>query len=193
MQAIRSAFRERELVVDSTYAYLLYTIGKNEFIDKVLVSEKKATLKPWEKELEKNFEIVSENYIENRQGKVVAVLAPYHKLRLDFEFEPKSIAIVSLTEPFDEDGFLFQSKLENFLLKWRRIPVYQIHATGHAEAYNVADFVEKLNPHDIYVIHSQSPEVMFSLLPHRRNIYVPTYSSENDVPSRLPKEERKSI
>jgi mRNA degradation ribonuclease J1/J2 len=185
IHAIKSAFKERELVVDSTYAYLLYSIGKNEFVDKVFVSEKKATLKPWEKELEKKFEVVSEDYIENHQGKVVVVLAPYHKLKLDFEFEPRSIAIISLTEPFDEDGFLFQSKLENFLLKWRRIPIYQIHATGHAESYDVANFVEKLNPHDIYVIHSQSPEVMFSLLPHRRNIHIPTYSSEGDIPSKL--------
>jgi hypothetical protein len=187
MQAIRSAFKERELVIDSTYAYLLYTIGKNELIDKVFISEKKTTLKSWEKELDKNFEIVSEKYIENHQGKIVIVLAPYHKLRLDFEFEPKSVAIVSLTEPFDEDGFLFQSKLENFLLKWRHIPVYQIHATGHAEAYDVANFVEKLNPHNIYVIHSQSPEIMFSLLPHRRNIYIPTYSSENNIESIMKK------
>jgi mRNA degradation ribonuclease J1/J2 len=177
MQAIRSAFEGRELIVDSTYAYLLHTIGKNEFIDKVFISEKKAALKPWEKELDKNFEIIGEDYIENHQGKVAVVLAPHHKLRMDFEFEPRSIAIISLTEPFDEDGFLFQSKLENFLLKWRRIPVYQIHATGHAEAYDVAEFVEKLNPRDIYVIHSQSPEIMLSLLPHRRNIYIPTYSS----------------
>ena len=180
MQAVRSAFRERELVVDSTYAYLLYVIGRNEFIDKVFASEKKATRKPWEKELEKNFEVVGEDYIESNQEKVALVLAPYHKLRLDFEFKPKSIAIISLTEPFDEDGFLFQSKLENFLLKWRRVPVYQIHATGHAEAYDVADFIEKLNPHDIYVIHSQSPEVMLSLLPHRRNISIPTYGGDNN-------------
>jgi mRNA degradation ribonuclease J1/J2 len=185
MQAIRSAFKERELVVDSTYAYLLYTIGKKELIDKVFVSEKKAALKPWEKELGKNFEIVSEDYIENNQEKIAMVLAPYHKLKLDFELKPKSVAIVSLTEPFDEDGFLFQSKLENFLLECRRIPVYQIHASGHAEAYEVADFVEKLNPRDIYVIHSQSPEVIFSLLPHIRNIHIPTYKSENNVSSKL--------
>jgi len=127
MQAIRSAFTERNLVVDSTYAYLLHVIGKDELIDKVLVTEKKTTLKPWEKELEKKFEIASEGDIEDQQKDIITVLAPYHKLRLDFEFNPRSVAIISLSEPFDEDGFAFQSKLENFLLKWRCVPVYQIH------------------------------------------------------------------
>jgi mRNA degradation ribonuclease J1/J2 len=123
---------------------------------------------------------VGEDYIKSNQRKVVAVLPPYHKLKLDFDFESKSVAIISLTEPFDEEGFLFQSRLENFLAKWKRVPIYQIHATGHAEAYEVADFIDKLNPHDIYVIHSEAPETIYSLLPHRKNIHVPTYGAKSD-------------
>jgi hypothetical protein len=42
-QAIRSAFGERELIMHSTNAYHLYMIGRDEFIDKVFVSEKKST------------------------------------------------------------------------------------------------------------------------------------------------------
>ena len=181
MQAIRSAFGERELIVDSTYAYHLYTIGKSELIDKVFVSEKKSALKPWERELEKSkFEIVGEDYIKNHQRKVVVILPPYHKLKLDFDFESRSVAIISFTEPFDEDGFLFQSRLERFLMKWRRVPIYQIHASGHAEAYEVADFIEKLNPHDIYVVHSEGPEAIYNLLPHRKNIHIPTYGMKSN-------------
>jgi mRNA degradation ribonuclease J1/J2 len=180
-QAIRSAFGERELIMHSTYAYHLYMIGKGEFIDKVFVSEKKSALKSWERELEKSgFEIVGEDYIKSNQRKAVVILPPYHKLKLDFDFESKSVAIISLTEPFDEEGFLFQSRLENFLMKWKHVPIYQIHATGHAEAYEVAEFIEKLNPHDVYVIHSEAPETIYGLFPHRKNIHVPTYGTKSN-------------
>jgi len=181
MLAIRSAFQDRELVIDSTYAYLLHVIGKSEVIDQVLITEKKAILKPWERELEKKFDVVTESDIKKRQKNIAVVLAPYHKLRLDFEFEPCSVAIVSLSEPFDEEGFTSQSRLENYLLRWRRTPVYYIHATGHAEAFEVARFIEELKPYNIYVTHSQSPEIINSLLPHRKNLYIPNYDTNYTI------------
>ncbi|MEM0368870.1 MAG: MBL fold metallo-hydrolase [Desulfurococcaceae archaeon] len=181
MQAIRSAFSGRELIVDSSYAYLLNEIGKDDLIDKVLITKKKKRLKSWEKDLQKKFDVVDESYVKTRQKDVVVILAPHHKLRLDFKLEPRSVAVISLSEPFDEESFLFQSKLEKFLLEWRGIPVYQIHASGHAEAFDIANFVEKLKPQDVYVIHSPNPEVLSTLLPYMRNIHAPTYGEEKKI------------
>lgn len=175
MESVKSAFQTKKLAVDSTYAYLLHVLGKDDLIDEVYITEKKRTYKPWEKELEKKFAVTGESQIEARQREVVVVLAPYHKLRLDFKFLPHSVAIVSLSEPFDEEGFWYQSKLENFLLRWKRVPVYYIHASGHAEAWEVSKFVEKMEPENIFVFHSQSPQVMACLLPHRKNISIPDY------------------
>lgn len=175
MEAIRHTFKDRTLVVDSSYAYLLYVANKSKLIDGVFVSEKKRVFTKWERELEKNFTFVGESELRQKQNNYAIVLNPYHKLKLDFDFTPNSFSILSLTEPFDEEGFIHSSRLEAFLLQHRRIPIYHIHASGHAEAFDIARFIEELKPSKVFLIHSQSPETIHGLLPKMRNLNTPDY------------------
>jgi len=175
MEAIQQAFKERTLVVDSSYAYLLYIVNKGKLIDGVFVSEKKRVFTKWERELEKNFTFIGETELRQKQNNYAVVLNPYHKLKLDFDFIPNSFSILSLTEPFDEEGFIHSSRLEAFLLHHRRIPIYHVHASGHAEAFDIARFIEELKPSKVFLIHSQSPDTIQGLLPKMRNLIAPDY------------------
>lgn len=175
MEAIKQTFKDRTIIADSSYAYLLYVANKGRLIDGVFMSEKKHVFTKWERELEKQFNFIGETELRQKQNAFAVVLNPYHKLKLDFDFIPNSFSILSLTEPFDEEGFIHSSRLEAFLLQHRRIPIYHIHASGHAEAFEIAKFIEELKPSSAYLIHSQSPDTIHGLLPKMRNLKTPDY------------------
>jgi len=177
IEAIKKAFKKRKLVIDTTYAHYLHALQKDNLIDNLFVSSKKRSLTSWERRLTGDLseKVVDENFLETHQRECVLIISPYKKLRIDFDLVPKSVAIISLCEPFDEESFYVQSKLDRFLAEWKRIPAYNVHAPGHADVYEISEFINKLNPDKIFVIHSTSPEVISNVMPLRRNIFTPTY------------------
>ena len=180
IKAIKEAFKHREIVIDTTYAHYLHSLGKDQFIDKLFVSLKKKSMTSWERRLVVDFsnKVADEDYLENNQKETLLIISPYRKLRVDFDLIPNSVAIVSLSEPFDEESFMYQSKLDRFLAEWKRIPAYNIHASGHADAFELSQFIEKLNPGKIFVIHSLSPEILVKMMPQRRDLFTPTYGDK---------------
>ena len=173
IEAIRRAFSERELCVDTTYAYYLHVLGKDYLADKLFVS--------WEKLLSKTKDLIDEEFLESNQRGCVLVISPYKKLQIDFDFIPNSIAVISLSEPFDEESFYLQSRLDRFLAEWKKVPAYNVHASGHGDVYEISKFIEKLNPNKIFVIHSNSPEVINNVISSRRGIFIPNYKEEFEI------------
>jgi len=169
-------YLERDVVIYSSLAYLLYALGKVNLVDYIWISKKKQRMPSWEKELLKNVgydRIINEDYIKDKsnQKSLILIMPPLHKLKLDFELEPGGIAITSLSEPFDEEGFISQRRLENFILDWLEFPVYHVHASGHAAANEIRKLVLGLNPRKgVYVFHSPAPEVFTRMVPFLRNI-----------------------
>ena len=180
IESVRKAFNNRELVVHASSAYYLYELGRHNLIDKIFISSKKTRLTSWEKELCNIFsnDIVDESYLERNQTDIVLIISPYHKLKIDFEFKPRSVAIISLSEPYNEDGFYEQRRLRKYLEHWKEVPMYYIHASGHAEVYEIAQFLNIIDPNKIFVIHSSCPKILQKMLPKRRNIVIPRYGQQ---------------
>ncbi len=76
---------------------------------------------------------------------------------------PGSVYILSSSEPFDEERELRFEKLINWL-DVLGIPMYHIHASGHASPLEIRMVVEEINPEKVYIVHSENPMLMAKYL-----------------------------
>jgi len=109
--------------------------------------------------------------VNEAHGDVVVVLPEIQKLYLWREetgdsilVRPGDIVISSLSEPYDEDSARGLVDLANWVTEKLRVPVYHIHASGHAPIHQIADFVNTVKPKKVYVVHSYAPEILKPLI-----------------------------
>lgn len=77
-----------------------------------------------------------------------------------------NIAVFSNSEPFNEEGEIDFNKTINWLTKFN-IPSYRIHASGHISPLELKEVVDRLNPRDVIVIHSEYPELVKNMLGYK--------------------------
>jgi len=70
-----------------------------------------------------------------------------------------SMAILSHSEPADEEGEVELEKLLNWLRNYS-IPSYRIHCSGHIYMKDLARVVDEVRPRDVLVVHSEHPDVI---------------------------------
>jgi ribonuclease J len=70
-----------------------------------------------------------------------------------------SVAILSYSEPADEEGEIELEKLLNWL-RYHGTPSYRIHCSGHIYMKDLKSIVESVGPDDIYIVHSEYPEAL---------------------------------
>ena len=97
--------------------------------------------------------VMSREQVNAERGNVVVVLPDAQKLYLWREDTPESIVvrpgdvvISSLSEPYDEDSARGILKLADWVTNELKVPIYHIHASGHAPIDRVADFVNEVKP-----------------------------------------------
>jgi ribonuclease J len=69
---------------------------------------------------------------------------------------PGSIYILSSSEPFNEEMEISYDKLMEWLTRYG-LPVFQVHASGHATAHDLRAAVETIRPEKVYLVHTENP------------------------------------
>ncbi len=67
-----------------------------------------------------------------------------------------SIYILSSSEPFNEEMELSFDKLKSWLTRYG-LPLFQVHASGHATAHDLRLAVETIRPKKVFLVHTENP------------------------------------
>jgi len=166
---------KRYLVLPSKQAYLLRKISNdpnfrsldltNEYI-KVYIRDKKRYA-PFERQLLgelKQDKIVDSEWISKNQEKCILSTSLFFMNEI-FTLKPipGSIFILSSSEPFDEESTVTYEKLLSWLEELG-IPLYQVHASGHASPLELRNLVNEIKPRGLTPIHTEKPEMMIKFL-----------------------------
>ncbi|MCX8154826.1 MAG: hypothetical protein N3C61_03315, partial [Candidatus Micrarchaeota archaeon] len=114
----------------------------------------------WEKKLMEQFETIDCSWVSQHQKEIVLFSTYYDMLEvLDVDPAPGSIFIYSESEPWDEEGEIEFGKLENWL-ETLGLPLFHVHASGHAGPVELKGIVERVNPKKVIVVHSERPKLL---------------------------------
>jgi len=70
--------------------------------------------------------------------------------------KPGSVYILSQSEPFNEEMEIDFEKLLNWLELYG-IPLYNIHASGHASPHDLKEAVAEIGPEKVFLVHTERP------------------------------------
>ncbi len=71
---------------------------------------------------------------------------------------PGSVYILSSSEPFNEEMEISYDKLMEWLTRYG-LPVFQVHASGHATAHDLRQAVETIHPKQVFLVHTENPDL----------------------------------
>ncbi len=74
----------------------------------------------------------------------------------DIDPMPGSVYILSSSEPFDEEMEISHEKLMGWLTHYG-LPLFQVHASGHATAHELRSAVEMVQPKKVFLVHTKNP------------------------------------
>lgn len=168
----------RELVLSMRQAALLELVGPE--IEAGLVSfpfrlgdegvriykREKERPSSWEQKLENLYKekTVDSSWVSQHQEKVLLFATYYDMLELlSIKPKPGSIFIYSESEPWDEEGEIELGKLQNWL-EFLGMPMFHVHASGHASSLELAEMVERLSPKKVVVVHCERPTLFKKFL-----------------------------
>jgi ribonuclease J len=112
----------------------------------------------WEKQILSRYhsKIVEAAEIKRDQQKIILVYSYYDMNEMeDISPLPGSVFILSQSEPFNEEMELDYRKLLNWL-EFYGIPLYNIHASGHALPFELKRAVEEISPEIVFPIHTNA-------------------------------------
>jgi len=167
VRTIIEAAGGRKVVLHSKVAAMLEaadpTILSNPNIFVIQIKEKE--------KISKGARVMTLQEVNEAHGDVIVVIPEIQKLYLWREetgdsilVRPGDIVVSSLSEPYDEDSARGLVDLANWVTEKLQVPVYHIHASGHAPIHRVADFVNAVKPKKVYVVHSHAPEILKPLI-----------------------------
>ncbi|HYM38537.1 MAG TPA: MBL fold metallo-hydrolase [Thermoplasmata archaeon] len=76
---------------------------------------------------------------------------------------PGSVYILSSSEPFNEEMEISFEKLKGWLTRYG-LPLFQIHASGHATAHDLRRAVETIRPKKVFLVHTENPALFARFL-----------------------------
>jgi len=123
-----------------------------------IYGKEKKTLYGWERKL-LDYENVNSSWVSENQERVLLFSTYYDMLELlEIRPRPGSLFIYSESEPWDEEGEIEFGKLANWL-ELLGLPMFHIHASGHASSLELREVVERLGPRKVIVVHSERPKL----------------------------------
>jgi ribonuclease J len=126
----------------------------------------------WERKLADQFGTVDSCWVSQNQSKVLLFATYYDMMELlSIKPAPGSVYIYSESEPWDEEGEIEFEKLANWL-ELLGLPMFQVHASGHASCLELQEVVERLKPKHVVVVHSDRP-ALFKKFVGSENIVCP--------------------
>jgi ribonuclease J len=156
----------RQFVISMKQAYILNKI--QPFIDIPKVTDKNITIFMKDKK-SMGFEnevvdISGINIIHadvvNKNQKNILMVAGFYDFNELIKIDPVagSSYILSQSEPFNEEMEIDHAKLLNWL-ELHGMPLFSIHASGHANANELKEIITEVKPKKVCIIHSERPEL----------------------------------
>ncbi|MDD1773729.1 MAG: MBL fold metallo-hydrolase [Methanomassiliicoccales archaeon] len=159
----------RTLVLSAKQAYILHRL--RQFKDQDFLSieddgvavflKSKKRRSPFEIELEseESYRFMEASDVKGMQSEIILAFTLYD-MNETFEIKPTSGSsyILSSSEPFDEEMEISYDKLCNWL-KHLGMPLYQIHASGHARPYELKEIISEISPEVVMPIHTSCPDL----------------------------------
>ncbi len=127
----------------------------------------------WEKDVKAAVpsKIVDSEYVNKHQKELLMQLDFYQLTELvDLKPEPGSVFIHSKSEPFEEEDL--EAAIRDSWMKWFKLQLVQLHASGHCSQPEVRDLVRTVNPKVVVPVHTQHPELFEAFGPR---VMQPTY------------------
>ena len=158
---------DRTLVLTAKQAFLLdQLVEKGLFTDFDLTSknvrifrkEKKTTV-AFEKHLEERYgdRVIDAVDVRRIQPEAILVASLSDMLALPaIDPMPGSVYILSSSEPFNEEMEISFDKLKSWLTRYG-LPLFQVHASGHATAHDLRMAVESIRPKKVFLVHTENP------------------------------------
>ncbi len=170
MRTFYSVAREsgRKLALSTKQAYMVHNLCSIKHLglfspndtNILIFQREKKVLRQYEKELQESYSnIVTSTDISSMQEEVILVASLYDMNEVaEIKPEAGSSYILSQSEPFDEEMEINYEKLLNWL-HYFHMPLYQIHASGHASPHDLKYAIEKISPKKLMPIHTKEPEL----------------------------------
>lgn len=119
----------------------------------------------WEKVvLSQSTKIIDIKEVEKHQAEFILNFSYYDMNEaIEIKFAPGSVFILSQSEPFNEEMEIDFQKLLNWL-EYFGLPIYNIHASGHASAFDLREIVERLKPKKVFLVHTEQPVLYANFL-----------------------------
>jgi len=132
-----------------------------------IYGREKKILYHWEKKL-LGYQNVDSSWVSENQERVLLFSTYYDMLELlEIEPRPGSLFLYSESEPWDEEGEIEFGKLANWL-EHLGLPMFHVHASGHASSLELKEVVERLEPRKVVMVHSERPGLFRRFLGNER-------------------------
>lgn len=126
----------------------------------LIFQREKKTSYIWEMGVMEKYPNIIKSQDVNKIQNEILLVASFYDMNEMVEIKPNpgSIYILSQSEPFNEEMEIDFNKLKNWL-SYYGLPMYQIHASGHATPQELKYIISEINPRIVYLIHTESPEL----------------------------------
>ena len=126
----------------------------------------KKTTGEFEKHLEERYgdRVLDAAHVKEIQSKAILVASLTDMLSLP-AIDPMagSVYILSSSEPFNEEMEISFDKLRSWLTRYG-LPLFQVHASGHATAHDLRMAVETIHPKKVFLVHTENPTLFARFL-----------------------------
>lgn len=158
---------DRTLVITSKQAFLVDQLVQQGLFSafdlksknvQIFKKEKKSS-GMHEKHLEEIYgdRVIEAARVKEIQEDVILVAALSDMLALPaIQPMPGSVYILSSSEPFNEEMEISHEKLLGWLTRYG-LPLFQVHASGHATAHDLRLAVETIRPKKVFLVHTENP------------------------------------
>ena len=190
----------RKLVISLKQAFMVHSLSCYPQLlsfnlsssDVYILAKEKKIRGAWEKEIiERWGEKIKEGERLNKEQREIILTASFYDMREIMEIQPVagSIYLLSQSEPFNEEMEIDYGKLLNWL-EWYGIPVYHLHASGHADPQELKETVARVAPEFVFLIHTPRPNLYQRYLEDLavRRIICPTLGKTYRIGKRRVKE-----
>ncbi len=165
---------DRTLVLTAKQAFLLdQLVEKGLFTGfdlssknvRIFRKEKKTTAM-FEKHLEERYgdRVLDAADVKRIQAETILVASLSDMLVLPaIDPIPGSVYVLSSSEPFNEEMEISHDKLKSWLTRYG-LPLFQVHASGHATAHDLRMAVEAIRPKKVFLVHTENPALFARFL-----------------------------
>ncbi len=132
---------------------------------RIFRKERRTTVQ-FEKYLEEKYErrVIDAAEVKAIQPQAIVVATLSDMLALPaIDPMPGSVYILSSSEPFNEEMEISYEKLKGWLTRYG-LPLFQIHASGHATAHDLRLAVETIRPKKVFLVHTENPALFAKFL-----------------------------